>query len=99
MTIALYNKDDERMEKRKTSVKKGTLQPQFGDTLVYSIPDNMLPDVKLKVVLKGHHVLKKNSILGGTIVQPTSDHWKMLMDKGFTEGWFPVFRKPKKEKD
>ncbi|XP_057294194.1 synaptotagmin-2-like [Hydractinia symbiolongicarpus] len=95
VTLTLLNKDDEKLEKRRTSNKRGTLQPSYDTEVTYNVPDNLLPEVKMLLKLKSKHYFKPSSVLGKTTILPTSDNWKQLLDKEYTEGWFSVFTKPK----
>jgi len=95
ITLALLNKDEEVLEKRKSCKVKGTLQPVYDDEFCYTVPDNMMPDVQMLLKIKTPHLLKKSSVLGKSTILPTSDNWKQLLEKEFTSGWFPVYSKPK----
>ena len=55
----------------------------------------MLPDVQMVLKLKQPNIIKKASVLGKSTILPSSDNWKQLLEKEFTSGWFPVYRKPK----
>ena len=97
VTVSLMNKDEEILEKRKSKRQKGTLQPKFDDNFKFVVPDNMLPEIQLLVKLKQPHLFKKNSLFGKTVILPTCDNWKQLLEKEFTSGWFSVYLKPKKK--
>ena len=95
MTITLLNKDDEKQDKIKTCVKRGTIQPTYETEGCFTLPDNLLPDARLLLKLKSKHYFKPSKLIGKAIILPTSDYWKQLLDKEYTEGWFSVFTKPK----
>lgn len=95
----MENKDGERMEKRKSSSKSGTLQPLFENEVLFSIPDNLLPEARLVVKLKQKRLLRPTTLIGKTTILPTADNWKQLLEKEYTEGWFSVFNKPARDKN
>lgn len=95
VTLALLNKDEEVLEKRKSCKKKDTLQPVYEDEFTYTVPDNMLPDVQMVLKIKTPHLVKKSTVLGKSTILPSSDNWKQLLEKEYTQGWFPVYSKPK----
>ncbi len=99
VTITALNQDDQPMKKLKTKVRPGTLRPEFGDSLVFEVPDNLLPDISLKIVLKAKRVLKKNIFLGSFVIKPQSEYWQKLLNDGDITAVFPVFDKPKIDKD
>lgn len=95
VTLTFYNKTDQVLKKLKTKTRRGTLTPDFGDALSVDIPDNLLPDVKVKIKLKKNRVLGKNSVIGETMIMPDCDHWQRLLNQGDSRGWFPVFKPSK----
>jgi len=97
VTLTLLNSEGERMEKQKTEQKKGSLTPEFDKTIKFTIPENLLPEVRIYFAIKTKCLMKRNKLLGQTTIVPTSDHWKQLVERGDTEGWFSVFRKPSRD--
>ena len=97
VTLTLLNQEDEVLEKQKSSVKKKTLRPEFDDTVKFTVPENLLPTVKVLVQLKSPKMFSKNILLGKSTILPDSDNWKQLIEKEYTEGWFSVFLKPRNE--
>lgn len=95
VTLALLNKEDEVLEKKKSKTKKGTLTPEYDTEVKFLVPDNLLPEVKLLIKLKKKTLLKPPTTIGKSLLQPTSDHLVQLNEKEYTEGWFSVFTKPK----
>ena len=57
------------------------------------IPDNLLPDVTLKLKLKARKIkLGSNPVIGEDTITKESDHWIRLLEQGETQGWFPVYK-------
>ncbi len=98
VVISAINDDGERLKKLKTKVKHGSLRPEYGEKLVFDIPDNLLPDVSLKIALKAKRLLKKNILLGSFVIKPDSEHWKKLLEDLWVTSSFSVFEKPKIDK-
>jgi len=95
VTLTLMNKDDEILEKKKSSVKRGTITPEYNTEVKFTLPDNLLPDVRMLVKLKSKHYFKPSKTIGKFLILPTTDYWVQLMEKEYAEGWFSVFAKPK----
>ncbi|XP_066924500.1 synaptotagmin-2-like isoform X2 [Clytia hemisphaerica] len=98
VTLTMLNKDGEKIDKRKSRSKGGTLQPLFEDEVSFSIPDNILPDAKLLVKLKMKRMLRPTMLIGKYTILSTNDNWKKLVDTEYTEGWFSMMNKPKVDK-
>ena len=82
------------MKKVSTKTRKGTLLPDFGEEFSIMIPDNLLPDVTLKLKLKASRKIKigRNQVIGEDTITKESDHWARLLEQGETQGWFPVYK-------
>jgi len=74
------------------------LQPIYEDEVMFSIPDNILPEARLVIKLKMKRTLRATTLIGKFTIMPTNDNWKKLVENEFTEGWFSVLNKPKLEK-
>eukprot|EP00112_Aurelia_sp_Birch-Aquarium-sp1_P026126 Seg907.3 transcript_id=Seg907.3/GoldUCD/mRNA.D3Y31 product=Synaptotagmin-9 protein_id=Seg907.3/GoldUCD/D3Y31 len=94
VTISALNKDGETLKKFKTKTRKGTLVPDFGETFAITIPDNLMPDVTLKLKLKASRKIKlgSNPVIGEDTITKESDHWIRLLEQNVTQGWFPVYK-------
>ena len=91
------NSEDQVLKKLKTRTRRGTLSPEFGESLCLDIPDNLLPDVKVKIKLKASRTLKigKNPVIGEGMILPSSDHWQRLLKDSECKGWFQVYKHKK----
>ena len=95
VSLSILNGQDEVLEKYRTNVQKGSLQPTFDNEIFFQVPDEMLEELRLVITLKCKKVLKKSQVIGVSKILPTSEYWKQLLETGYTEGWFSVFAKPK----
>lgn len=68
--------------------------PDFGETFAITIPDNLMPDVTLKLKLKASRKIKlgSNPVIGEDTITKESDHWIRLLEQNVTQGWFPVYK-------
>lgn len=95
VSLSLLNKDGEKIEKRKSRSKAGTLQPMYESEVTFSVPDNVLVEARLLIKLKMKRILRSTSLIGKFTVMPNNEHWLKLIENDFTEGWFSVLNKPK----
>lgn len=76
-----------RIAKKKTHVKKRTLNPVFNESFMFDIPtDKDLNSLHLEFVLLDYERVTKNEVVGNLIIGPKSDgtafkHWQEIQAK------------------
>ena len=87
MSVKIYLlHKDQRISKKKTHVKKRTLNPVFNESFVFDLPraDNGLADIQLEFALLDWDRVTKNEVigrltLGGPKCEGTAlHHWKEI---------------------
>uniref|UniRef100_A0A8C6U5B3 Synaptotagmin XIb n=1 Tax=Neogobius melanostomus TaxID=47308 RepID=A0A8C6U5B3_9GOBI len=53
-----------RIAKKKTHVKKSTLNPVFNESFIYDIPPDLLPEIRLELLVLDFDRTTKNQVLG-----------------------------------
>lgn len=70
-----------RIAKKKTHVKKSTLNPVFNESFIYDIPPDLLPEIRLELLVLDFDRTTKNQVLGRLELglsspSPTAaEHW------------------------
>lgn len=76
-----------RIAKKKTHVKKRTLNPVFNESFMFDIPQNKdLNSLHLEFVLLDYERVTKNEVVGNLIIGPKADgtglkHWQDIQGK------------------
>ncbi|XP_032701041.1 synaptotagmin-11 isoform X1 [Lontra canadensis] len=76
-----------RIAKKKTHVKKCTLNPVFNESFVYDIPPDLLPDVSIEFLVIDFDRTTKNEAVGRLILGAHSvtssgaEHWREVCEK------------------
>ncbi|TRZ03075.1 hypothetical protein DNTS_029876 [Danionella cerebrum] len=71
-----------RIAKKKTHVKKGTLNPVFNESFIYDIPAELLPDISIEFLVMDFDRTTKNQVLGRLVLGMNSPcpsggtHWQ-----------------------
>ncbi|XP_064084988.1 synaptotagmin-10-like isoform X3 [Macrobrachium nipponense] len=86
-----------RIKKKKTSVKKSTLNPIYNEALVFDIPNDNIEDVTLLVKVMDYDRVGANELLGVTVlgtqvIGPGRDHWLEMLEcprRPVTQ-WYPL---------
>nr|XP_061789810.1 synaptotagmin-11-like [Nerophis lumbriciformis] len=71
-----------RIAKKKTHVKKCTLNPVFNESFIYDIPPELLPDISLEFLVVDFDRTAKNQVMGRLLLGPHgappsgAAHWR-----------------------
>ena len=93
MSVSVQGRDGKRMEKLRTRVNKyskGTVCVEFGDELLFSVLEILMPDISIRTDLKAKRRLKRNLTLGSFIIQPDSDQWHGIFFKPVIDSFTSV---------
>lgn len=76
--------DGKKIKRKKTSVRKNTVNPVWNEALVFQVRADMLPKVSLEVMvmdydLIGHSELIGRCILGRDLPGSEGSHWNDMM--------------------
>ncbi|XP_026545697.1 synaptotagmin-11 isoform X1 [Notechis scutatus] len=80
-----------RIAKKKTHVKKCTLNPIFNESFIYDIPVDLLPDVSMEFLVIDFDRTTKNEVVGRLILGAHS------VTAGGVEHWREVCENPRKQ--
>lgn len=75
-----------RIAKKKTHVKKSTLNPVFNESFIYDIPPELLPEISVEFLVVDFDRTTKNEVLGRLLLglhspAPSgSAHWKEVCE-------------------
>lgn len=75
-----------RIAKKKTHVKKSTVNPVFNESFIYDIPSELLPDVSVEFLVVDFDRTTKNEVLGRLLLglhSPTpsgASHWREVCE-------------------
>ncbi|XP_064629385.1 synaptotagmin-10-like [Lineus longissimus] len=86
-----------RIKKRKTSVKKNTLNPVYNEALVFDVPQDNVEDIALMIKVIDYDRVGSNELMGCVAVGPLffgigRDHWFEMLEnprKPVAE-WYPL---------
>lgn len=86
-----------RIKKKKTSVKKNTLNPVYNEAIVFDVPQENIDDICLVVKVIDYDRIGNNEIIGCSWVGPTCvgigrDHWFEMLEnprKPIAQ-WYPL---------
>ena len=79
-----------RIAKKKTHVKKCTLNPVFNESFIYDIPTDLLPDISIEFLVIDFDRTTKNEVVGRLILGAHS------VTAGGAEHWREVCESPRK---
>ncbi|XP_064415614.1 synaptotagmin-C [Latimeria chalumnae] len=76
--------DGRRLKKRKTSIKKNTLNPVYNEALVFDIPNENMDHVSLTIAVMDYDCIGHNEVIGMCRVGndadgPGRDHWAEML--------------------
>ncbi|KAL4658291.1 synaptotagmin-3 isoform X1 [Arapaima gigas] len=73
-----------RLKKRKTSIKKNTLNPTYNEALVFDIPHENIDSVSLIIAVMDYDCIGHNEVIGmcrvgGDAEGPGREHWEAML--------------------
>ncbi|KAL7977279.1 hypothetical protein Chor_009228 [Crotalus horridus] len=73
-----------RLKKRKTSIKKNTLNPSYNEALVFDIPQDSMEHVSITLAVMDYDCIGHNEVIGMCRVgndadAPGRDHWAEML--------------------
>ncbi|KAK2829752.1 hypothetical protein Q7C36_017742 [Tachysurus vachellii] len=76
--------DGRRLKKRKTSIKKNTLNPSYNEALVFDIPNENIESVSLIIAVMDYDCIGHNEVIGmcrvGSDAEgPGREHWTAML--------------------
>ncbi|XP_066564789.1 synaptotagmin-C [Amia ocellicauda] len=76
--------DGRRLKKRKTSIKKSTLNPSYNEALVFDIPPDSVHSVSLVIAVMDYDCIGHNEVIGmcrvGSDAEgPGREHWNAML--------------------
>ncbi|XP_046844677.1 synaptotagmin 1-like isoform X1 [Xenia sp. Carnegie-2017] len=77
--------DGKKVQKRKTTVKKHTLNPYYNETFTFNVPFEKIEFTSLMVVVLDYDRLSKSEVIGRTIIGalapggPELQHWQDML--------------------
>ncbi|XP_061605409.1 synaptotagmin-C isoform X2 [Phyllopteryx taeniolatus] len=76
--------DGRRLKKRKTSIKKNTLNPTYNEALVFDIPNENIESVSIVIAVMDYDCIGHNEVIGMCRVGsdadgPGRDHWTAML--------------------
>ncbi|CAG9130325.1 unnamed protein product [Plutella xylostella] len=90
-----------RIKKKKTTVKKNTLNPVYNEALVFDLPQENVHDVTLLVKVIDYDRIGPNELIGCTAIGSTligigRDHWLEMLDnpRKPVAQWYPLNKSP-----
>ncbi|KAI1896283.1 hypothetical protein AGOR_G00093200 [Albula goreensis] len=77
--------DSRRLKKRKTSIKKNTLNPVYNEALVFDIPHENIDNVSLIIAVMDYDCIGHNEVIGMCRVGsdadgPGREHWTAMLE-------------------
>lgn len=69
--------------KKKTSIKKNTLNPNFHETFHFNVPMSKLRDVQFEITVMDYDTIGRNDTIGKVNVDCVSDVMIMRFSLGF----------------
>lgn len=83
---------DQRMAKKKTRLKKRTLNPVFNESFLFDIPQDGLENISLEFQVLDHDRVTKNEVIGRLEIGPTCEP-----DTSQSLHWAEVLQNPRKQ--
>lgn len=76
--------DGRRLKKRKTSIKKNTLNPTYNEALVFDIPNENIENVSIIIAVMDYDCIGHNEVIGmcrvGSDAEgPGREHWSAML--------------------
>ncbi|KAL3881960.1 hypothetical protein ACJMK2_028342, partial [Sinanodonta woodiana] len=76
--------EGKKVKRKKTTVKKGTLNPVWNEALSFNIPADLLPKVVLECHLIDNNLIRQGDFIGSCGIGPEREgnegrHWNDMM--------------------
>ncbi|XP_062871114.1 synaptotagmin-6 [Trichomycterus rosablanca] len=98
--------DGKRLKKKKTTIKKNTLNPTYNEAIIFDIPPENMDQVSLHISVMDYDLVGHNEIIGVNRVGCGAeglgrDHWNEMLayPRKPIAHWHPLFEPKKSEKE
>ncbi|XP_076840021.1 synaptotagmin-6 isoform X2 [Brachyhypopomus gauderio] len=98
--------DGKRLKKKKTTIKKNTLNPVYNEAIIFDIPPESMDQVSLHISVMDYDLVGHNEIIGVTRVGCRAeglgrDHWNEMLayPRKPIAHWHPLQESKKSEKE
>lgn len=98
--------DGKRLKKKKTSIKKNTLNPTYNEAIIFDIPPDSMDHVSLHISVMDYDLVGHNEIIGvmrlGCHAEGLGrDHWNEMLayPRKPIAHWHPLLESKKSEKE
>uniref|UniRef100_A0A3B4TIZ7 Synaptotagmin 6 n=2 Tax=Seriola dumerili TaxID=41447 RepID=A0A3B4TIZ7_SERDU len=98
--------DGRRLKKKKTSIKKNTLNPTYNEAIIFDIPPDSMDHVSLHISVMDYDLVGHNEIIGVMRVGCSAeglgrDHWNEMLayPRKPIAHWHPLLESKKSEKE
>ncbi|XP_023186479.1 synaptotagmin-6 [Xiphophorus maculatus] len=98
--------DGRRLKKKKTSIKKNTLNPTYNEAIIFDIPPDSMDHVSLHISVMDYDLVGHNEIIGVMRVGSHAeglgrDHWNEMLayPRKPIAHWHPLLESKKSEKE
>ncbi|XP_034392396.1 synaptotagmin-6 [Cyclopterus lumpus] len=98
--------DERRLKKKKTSIKKNTLNPTYNEAIIFDIPPDSMDHVSLHISVMDYDLVGHNEIIGVMRVGCHAeglgrDHWNEMLayPRKPIAHWHPLLESKKSEKE
>ncbi|XP_062314863.1 synaptotagmin-6 [Osmerus eperlanus] len=98
--------DGRRLKKKKTTIKKNTLNPTYNESIIFDIPPDSMDTVSLHISVMDYDLVGHNEIIGVNRVGCNAeglgrDHWNEMLayPRKPVAHWHPLLESKKSEKE
>ncbi|XP_077447894.1 synaptotagmin-6 isoform X1 [Stigmatopora argus] len=98
--------DGRRLKKKKTSIKKNTLNPTYNEAIIFDIPPDSMDNVSLHISVMDYDLVGHNEVIGvmrlGCNAEGLGrDHWNEMLayPRKPIAHWHPLLESKKSEKE
>ncbi|XP_018616069.2 synaptotagmin-6 [Scleropages formosus] len=98
--------DGRRLKKKKTTIKKNTLNPVYNEAIIFDIPPDSMDQVTLHISVMDYDMVGHNEIIGVSRVGCSAeglgrDHWNEMLayPRKPIAHWHPLLEAKKSEKE
>ncbi|XP_026867794.2 synaptotagmin-6 [Electrophorus electricus] len=98
--------DGKRLKKKKTTIKKNTLNPVYNEAIIFDIPPESMDQVSLHISVMDYDLVGHNEVIGVNRVGCSAeglgrDHWNEMLayPRKPIAHWHPLLESKKSEKE